>query len=77
MSTSALEGFIKKYQTARSYNSKEIRLTLQDAEELSTAIALVLANVNTLSERVIQLQEQLLQSSSITAQNLTVSGGKF
>jgi archaellum component FlaC len=77
MSTSALEGFIKKYQTAKSYNSKEIRLSLQDAEELSTAIALVLANVNTLSGKVIDLQEKLLQNSSITSQNLTVSGGKF
>ena len=77
MSTSALEGFVKKYQTARSYNSKEIRLTLQDAEELSTAIALVLANVNTLSERVIQLQDQLLQSNSLVSKELTVSGGRF
>jgi hypothetical protein len=77
MSTSALEGFVKKYQTARSYNSKEIRLTLQDAEELSTAIALVLANVNTLSERVIQLQDQLLQNNSLAARDLTVSGGRF
>ena len=77
MSTSALEGFVKKYQTARSYNSKEIRLTLQDAEELSTAIALVLANVNTLSERVIQLQDQLLQNNSLVSKELTVSGGRF
>ena len=77
MSTSALEGFVKKYQTARSYNSKEIRLTLQDAEELSTAIALVLANVNTLSERLIQLQDQLLQNNSLAARDLTVSGGRF
>jgi archaellum component FlaC len=77
MSTSALENFVKKYQTAKSYNSKEIRLTLHDAEELSTAIALILANVNTLSEKIIQLQDQLLQTSDITAQNLIVSGGKF
>ena len=53
MSTAALEVFIKKYQTARNYNSKEIRLTMQDAEELSAAIALMLSNVNGLSAKVI------------------------
>ena len=73
MSISALEIFIKKYQTARSYNSKEIRLTIQDAEELSTAIALALANTNTLSTRIIQLQDQLLADRS----EIDLSGGGF
>jgi hypothetical protein len=73
MSTSALEVFIKKYQTARNYNSKEIRLTMQDAEELSTAIALVLANVNNLSSKIITLQDQLLADKS----EIELSGGSF
>ena len=73
MSTSALEVFIKKYQTARNYNSKEIRLTIQDAEELSTAIALVLANVNNLSSKIIALQDQLLADKS----EVELSGGCF
>jgi len=73
MSTSALEVFIKKYQTARNYNSKEIRLTIQDAEELSTAIALVLANVNNLSSKIITLQDQLLADKS----EIELSGGSF
>ena len=73
MSTAALEVFIKKYQTARNYNSKEIRLTMQDAEELSTAIALVLANVNGLSANVIELQDQLLADRS----EIELSGGSF
>ena len=73
MSTAALEVFIKKYQTARNYNSKEIRLTMQDAEELSTAIALVLANVNGLSVKVIELQDQLLADRS----EIELSGGSF
>jgi hypothetical protein len=73
MSTSALEVFIKKYQTARNYNSKEIRLTIQDAEELSTAIALVLANVNNLSSKIIALQDQLLADKS----EVELSGGSF
>lgn len=73
MSTAALEVFIKKYQTARNYNSKEIRLTMQDAEELSAAIALMLANVNGLSAKVIELQDRLLADRS----EINLSGGSF
>jgi uncharacterized 2Fe-2S/4Fe-4S cluster protein (DUF4445 family) len=73
MSTAALETFIKKYQTARNYNSKEIRLTMQDAEELSTAISLMLASTNTLSAKVIQLQEQLLADRT----EIEMTGGSF
>ena len=73
MSTAALESFIRKYQTARNYNSKEIRLTIQEAEELSTAIALSLASTNTLSSKVIELQDQLLTDRT----EVEVSGGSF
>ena len=73
MSTAPLESFIKKYQTARSYNSKEIRLTISEAEELSTAIALVLASTNTLNSKIIELQDRLLQDRS----EIEVSGGSF
>lgn len=73
MSTAALERFIKKYQTAKSYNSKEIRLTLQEAEEISAAIALALASTNSLSEKVIELQDKLLAERN----DIEVSGGSF
>jgi uncharacterized protein YueI len=73
MSTAALERFIKKYQTANSYNSKEIRLTLAESEEISTAIALVLANTNVLNERIISLQEQLLSEKN----EIEITGGSF
>jgi anti-sigma regulatory factor (Ser/Thr protein kinase) len=73
VSTAALDAFVKKYQTARDYNSKDIRLTLNDAEELALAIAEILANVNRLSEKVIDLQDKLLQDKS----EINLSGGKF
>ena len=73
MSTAAIEQFIRKYQTARSYNSKEIRLTILEAEELSTALALVLSGNNALGARVIELQERLLEKKT----ELDLSGGKF
>ena len=73
MSTTALEAFVKKYQTARSYNSKEIRLTITEAEELSTGIALTLTKLTNLQERIIDLQHQLLESG----QDIDISGGGF
>jgi hypothetical protein len=73
MSTAPLEQFLKKYQTARNYNSKEIRLTMQEAEEISTAVALVLASTNALSARVIDLQDRLLAQKT----EVDMSGGSF
>lgn len=73
MSTGPLESFIKKYQTAKNYNSKEIRLTIKESDELSNAIALLLANVVTYQEKIIELQEQLLTNN----QEINMSGGIF
>jgi hypothetical protein len=73
MSTTALETFIKKYQTARSYNSKEIRLTITEAEELSTAIAVALVKITNNQDRIIDLQEKLLDKSF----DVDISGGGF
>lgn len=73
MSTAILEQFIKKYQTAKSYNSKEIRLTLLEAEELNNAIAILLTQHSTLSAKVIELQDKLL----LDKVEVQVSGGSF
>ncbi|MBX9699949.1 MAG: hypothetical protein K2X74_10970 [Acetobacteraceae bacterium] len=73
MSTAALEEFIKKYQTAKNHNSKEIRLTTKESEELSTAIALLLSKTNSLNEKIIELQNKLLQEKS----EINLSGGNF
>ena len=73
MSTAALEEFIKKYQIAKNHNSKEIRLTIKESEELNIAIAVILSRINTLNEKIINLQEQLLQDKS----EIIVSGGTF
>lgn len=73
MSAAPLEQFVKKYQTARSYNSKEIRLTINEAEELSTAIALMMAGTNLLSSRIIELQDRLLAQKT----DVEMSGGSF
>lgn len=73
MSTAPLEDFIKKYQTAKNYNSKELRLTITEAEQISTSIALLLANTAGLSAKVIDLQDRLLQDKT----EIEVTGGSF
>ena len=73
MSDSAgLEAFLNKYQTARNYGSKEIRLTMQEAEALSIAISKMLTRENELGQRVINLQDQLINGIEITQ-----DGGRF
>jgi len=73
MSNAVLEQFVKKYQTAKSYNSKEIRLTLLEAEELNNAIAILLTQHAALSSKVIDLQDRLL----LDKVEVQVSGGSF
>lgn len=73
MSIAPIENFIKKYQTARSYNSKEIRLTIAEAEEISTAMSLVLAKIGTMGDRIIELQDRILAEKT----EVDMSGGSF
>jgi len=73
MSAATLETFIKKYQTAKNYNSKEIRLTIQEAEMLSTALAQMLASTSQYQSQIIELQQKLLNEKS----EIVVSGGSF
>lgn len=70
--TAGLEEFINKYQTARNYQSKEIRLTMQDAEALSIAISKMLIRESALSSKVIELQNQILSGVEVTQ-----DGGSF
>jgi len=69
---SAIEQFIEKYQIARNYNSKELRFTIQEAETLSMALTVLLSREMSLSNRVIELQQQLLDGIE-----LSQDGGKF
>lgn len=73
MSAAILEQFIKKYQTAKNYNSKEIRLTILEAEELTAAIAVLLTKSADLSEKVIELQSRILEDKN----EIEVTGGSF
>lgn len=73
MSNAEIESFLKKYQTAKAYNSKEIRLTISEAEQLTVALSLLLSQNSTLATKVIYLQEKLLEDKS----EIKITGGNF
>ena len=70
--TAALNEFITKYQTARNYNSKEIRLTIEEAAALAAALAATLIREVELSGKVINLQDQIMNGVEVKQ-----DGGSF
>lgn len=72
LTTEGIQEFLDKYKNARGFNSKELRLTMAEAERLSLGIALLLSRYQQLADEVIQLQTQLLEP-----QEVVMSGGKF
>jgi hypothetical protein len=66
-----LKSFLEKYRIAKSANSKEIRLTLQEAEQLSSAISMSIANQLLQANQIIDLQQQILSAE------VKQDGGKF
>lgn len=67
--------FLEKFRNAKNFNSKELRLTIQEAEQLAIGISLMTSRYKQLSDRVIDLQEQLLASDD--ENEISISGGKF
>ena len=57
-----IRSFLDKCRVAKNAQSKEIRLTIQDAEQLSMAIGILLSKELSLAEQVISLQSQLLNN---------------
>lgn len=57
-----IRGFLEKYRIAKNANSKEIRLTINEAEQLSAALAVLLSRENELLSRIAGLQETVLSS---------------
>jgi hypothetical protein len=68
-----LEAFLEKFKVAKNYNSREIRLTIIEAEQLSIAITNNLAKLNQLSTKVIELQDIILADKL----SIEASGGSF
>lgn len=68
----SLTEFLDKFQIAKNYNSKEIRLSILEAEQLSLGIARLLARQQSLADTVIDLQLQITNGIEVSQ-----DGGKF
>jgi hypothetical protein len=77
--TSAVDKFLRTVKTAKDFNSKEVKLTIQDAEALALSLALILNQERNLAQKLLQCQENLVNSvkSNSAPNNLNLNGGGF
>jgi hypothetical protein len=75
--TTAVDRFLKTVKTARDYNSKEVRLSTADAEQIAISLATVLNQERELTQMVMQLQQRLLNSQSSQPSEISLNGGHF
>ena len=66
-----MRSFLEKHRLAKVHNSREIRLTMIEADILAASIAVVLAKELELSDMVIKLQEQIMSAE------IKQDGGSF
>jgi len=73
----SINQFVKLVNTARAYNSKEIRLSREDAEALALSITELLARDVALAQKIMDVQDRLINSMSSQPRNLDLNGGTF
>ena len=74
----AIDKFIKQVQVAKDYNSKEVRIAIHDAEKLVNGIALLLNGNTAMIQKVMELQDKLIQQQTIQQpRNMDLNGGTF
>lgn len=65
------KSFLEKYRIAKNANSREIRLTMNEAEQLQAAIACMLVNELEMAKIIINLQSQIMSAE------ISQDGGGF
>ena len=75
----SVDRFLKAVRTAKDYNSKEIRLTISEADALSDGISQMLLQERDLTNKIMQLQDQIINmgQSQPTPTGMNLSGGTF
>ena len=75
----AVERFIKMVAQSLSYNSKEVRLTVHDAQSLADSLSLLLLQERNLTQQILILQDKLLKQAgnTPTLNDVSLTGGKF
>jgi len=74
-----VERFIKSVGQSRAYNSKEIKMSILDAQALSDTISLLLLQERNLTQQIMVLQDKLLKQAQAPATigEVSLNGGKF
>lgn len=67
--------FLEKFRNAKNFNSKELRLTIQEAEQLATGISVMVSRYKLMADKIILLQDQLLKAEDEV--ELDINGGNF
>jgi hypothetical protein len=66
-----VRSFLEKHRTAKIANSREIRLTMQDADILAASIAVMLARESEMAHKIVDLQNQIMTAE------IKQDGGRF
>lgn len=80
MNNAAIENFIKKVRLAQNAKAKDLRLTLEEAQDLIASIAMINNHTDKLSEVVTKLDDiskSLSQPQSTGKASGGVNGGTF
>lgn len=72
MNNSVILQFLEKYKIAKNHNSKELRLTIQEAEQLTISLSMLLASELELSNKIIKLQDEIMNGVEMNQ-----DGGNF
>lgn len=75
MDIQPIQDFQNSYRAARDNNSREIRLSVNQAQKLHDSISAVLAEVVKLQNQTIMLQEQL--NDALKNPTMDWNGGRF
>lgn len=75
--TTAVDKFLKTVKTAKDYNSKEIKISTQDAEQLVMSLAHMLNQEREMVQKIMALQDKLINTTSNMSQEVNMNGGGF
>jgi hypothetical protein len=74
LQTQPIEDFIARAKTAKSKQDKQLVLSLQDAERLSSSLSQVMARLITVQEDIIDALRTAQQAQTV---NIEMDGGNF
>lgn len=75
--TTAVDKFLKTVKTAKDYNSKEVKITIQDAEQLVMSLTHMLNQEREMVQKIMVLQDRLINSLNDAPRDVNLNGGGF